>query len=172
MYLECGPCTIRSWRNDDEESLPIQANNRKIWLNLRDQFPHPYTTGDAQRWLQHITAVRPESSFAIDVAGEAVGGIGLVLQSDIERCSAEVGYWLGEQYWGRGIATAALKTLTAYAFKNFNLTRVFALPFARNDASIRVLEKAGYTCEGRLRRSAIKDGVVLDQFMYAKTDDM
>jgi ribosomal-protein-alanine N-acetyltransferase len=172
VYLECGPCTIRSWRNDDEESLPLHANNRTIWLNLRDQFPHPYTRADAQRWLQHTTAVTPETSFAIDVAGESVGGIGLVLQTDIERCSAEVGYWLGEQHWGRGITTAALKALTAYAFKTFNLTRVFALPFARNDASIRVLEKAGYTCEGRLRRSAIKDAVVLDQFMYAKTDDM
>ena len=171
MYLECGPCTIRSWRTDDEERLPVHANNRKIWINLRDQFPHPYTRADAQRWLQHVTVVTPETNFAIDVNGEAVGGIGLVLQDDVERCSAEVGYWLDEQYWGRGIATAALKTLTDYALKNLNLTRVFALPFARNDASIRVLEKSGFTCEGCLRRSAIKDGVVLDQLMYAKTDD-
>jgi RimJ/RimL family protein N-acetyltransferase len=116
--------------------------------------------------------VTPETSFAIDVGGEAVGGIGLVLMNDVERCSAEVGYWLGEQYWGRGITTAALTALTEYAFKKLNLTRVFALPFTRNDASIRVLAKAGYTCEGCLRRSAVKDGVVLDQFMFAKTDDM
>ncbi|HEX9543935.1 MAG TPA: GNAT family N-acetyltransferase [Pyrinomonadaceae bacterium] len=171
MYLECGPCTIRSWRHDDEERLPVHANNRKIWISLRDQFPHPYTRADAERWLQHITAESPETNFAIDVNGEAVGGIGLVLQADVERCSAEVGYWLSEQYWGRGIATAALKAITEYAFKQLNLTRVFAVPYARNDASIRVLEKAGYTCEGRLRRSAIKEGIVLDQFMYARVDD-
>jgi ribosomal-protein-alanine N-acetyltransferase len=171
MYLECGACTIRSWRHGDEETLPLHANNRKIWINLRDRFPHPYRRADAVQWFQHITAVTPETNFAIEVDGEAVGGIALVLHDDVERCSAEVGYWLSEQYWGRGIATAALKAITEYAFKHLKLTRVFAVPFAHNDASIRVLEKAGYTCEGRLRRSAIKDGVVLDQFMYARTDD-
>lgn len=94
----------------------------------------------------------------------------MVLGTDVERCAAEIGYWLGEQFWGRGIATAAVITLTDYAFTNLNLTRVFALPFARNNGSIRVLQKTGYTLEGCLRRSAIKDGVVLDQLMYAKTD--
>ncbi len=168
VYLECGPCTIRSWRDSDKETLPLHANNRKIWINLRDQFPHPYTDADAERWLEHITAITPGTSFAIDVNGEAVGGIGLVLQQDVERCSAEVGYWLSEQHWGRGIATAALEIITEYAFKHLNLTRVYAVPFANNDASIRVLEKAGYTCEGRLRRSALKNGEVLDQLMYAK----
>ena len=171
MHLECGPCTIRSWQQGDEETLPLHANNRKIWINLRDQFPHPYTRADADRWIKHITTVTPETNFAIDVDGEAVGGIGLVLQSDVERCSAEVGYWLSEQYWGRGIVTAALIAITDYSFKHLKLTRVFAIPFARNDASIRVLEKAGYMCEGLLRRSAIKEGVVLDQFMYARTDE-
>ena len=142
MHLECGPCTIRSWQQGDKETLPLHANNRKIWINLRDQFPHPYTRADADRWIKHITTVTPETNFAIDVNGEAVGGIGLVLQSDVERCSAEVGYWLSEQYWGRGIVTAALIAITDYSFKHLKLTRVFAIPFARNDASIRVLEKA------------------------------
>jgi RimJ/RimL family protein N-acetyltransferase len=151
--------------------LPVHANNRKIWLNLRDRFPHPYTRADAQRWLKQITAAESDLNFAIDVGGEAVGGIALVLGSDVERCSAEIGYWLGEQFWGRGISTAAVIALTDYAFQNLKLTRVFAVPFARNDASVRVLEKAGYLREGLLRRSAIKDGVVLDQFMYAKTNE-
>ena len=93
----------------------------------------------------------------------------LSLHGDVERCSAG-GYWLGEKYWGRGIATAALVSITDYALKEFNLTRVYAVPYARNAASIKVLQKAGYTCEGMMRRSAIKDGVVLDQVMYAKTD--
>jgi ribosomal-protein-alanine N-acetyltransferase len=170
MYLKCGPAAVRSWRHGDEETIPLHANNRKVWLNLRDRFPHPYTRADAEQWVQLITKITPETNFAIDVNGEAVGGIGLVLHDDVERCSAEVGYWLGENYWGRGIATAALKDFTKYAFNEFNLTRVYAVPYARNAASIRVLEKAGYTCEGLLRRSAIKDGSVLDQFMYAKTD--
>ncbi|MEP6742683.1 MAG: GNAT family protein [bacterium] len=168
MHLECGPCTIRSWRYGDEETLPLHANNRKIWLNLRDAFPHPYARSDAKRWLQHVVGHTPETNFAIDVDGEAVGGIAVVLQQDVERCSAEVGYWLSEDYWGRGIMTAALKSFTEYAFQEFKLTRVYAVPFARNVASIKVLEKAGYVCEGVLRRSAIKDGEVLDQLMYAK----
>ena len=170
MYLECGPCTIRSWRHGDKERLPFHANNRKVWLNLRDRFPHPYTPAVAEQWIRHVTGITPETDFAIDVEGEAVGGIGLVLHDDVERCSAEIGYWLGEKYWGRGITTAALQSLTEYAFNEFNLTRVFAVPYARNAASIKVLEKAGYICEGVMRRSAIKDGVVLDQLMYAKTD--
>ena len=170
MHLECGPCVIRSWRSGDEKTLPFHANNRKIWLNLRDRFPHPYTAADARQWIKHIVGVTPETNFAIDVGGEVVGGIALELQDDVERCSAEVGYWLGETCWGRGIATAALESLTEYAFSEFHLTRVYALPFARNVASVRVLEKAGYVCEGVLRRSAIKDGVLLDQLMYARTD--
>lgn len=171
MELQCGPCTIRSWRHGDEETLHLHANNRKIWINVRDRFPHPYTRADAEQWIQHITAKTLETNFAIDVDGEAVGGIALMLQDDVDRCSAEVGYWLSEQYWRRGIVTAALKAITEYAFKHLELTRVFAIPFAHNAASIRVLEKAEYCCEGRMRRSAIKDGVILDQFLYAKTDD-
>ena len=171
MELKCGPCTIRSWRHGDEVTLPLHANNRRIWINLRDRFPHPYTRADAEQWIRHITVKTPETNFAIDVDGEAVGGIALVLQDDVDRCSAEVGYWLSEQYWGRGIVTAALKAITDYAFKHLELTRVFAVPFAHNTASARVLEKAGYRREARMRRSAIKDGVVLDQFLYAKTDD-
>lgn len=171
MYLECGPCTIRSWRHGDEETLPLHANNRNVWLNLRDRFPHPYTRSDAEQWIRHITGITPETNFAIDVDGEAVGGIGLMLHDDVDRCSAEVGYWLGEKYWGRGITTAALLAMTEYAFKQLGLTRVYAVPYAGNVASIKVLEKAGYICEGLMRRSAIKDGVVLDQFMYAKTDE-
>jgi RimJ/RimL family protein N-acetyltransferase len=170
VHLECGPCTIRSWRHGDEETLPLHANNRNVWINLRDRFPHPYTRSDAKQWIQHITKVTPETNFAIDVNGEAVGGIGLVLHDDVDRCSAEVGYWLGEKYWGRGITTAALIALTEYAFKELHLTRVYAVPYARNAASIKVLRKAGYICEGLMQRSAIKDGVVLDQFLFAKTN--
>jgi RimJ/RimL family protein N-acetyltransferase len=170
MKLDCGICIIRSWEVGDEESLVHQANSRQIWLNLRDRFPHPYTLSDAKLWIQYAKNQKPQTDYAIDVSGNAVGGISLVLHDDIERCSAEIGYWLGESFWGRGIMTAALKSLTEYAFKEFNLTRVYALPFSRNASSAKVLEKAGYICEGVLRRSAIKDGEIIDQLMYARTD--
>ena len=109
--------------------------------------------------------------FAIEVHGEATGGIGLELGSDIERRSAEVGYWLGEAFWGKGITTAAVRALTGYGFEALNLTRIFAVPFASSSASIRVLEKCGYIREGIMRRSAVKEGVVIDQVLYALTDE-
>ena len=109
----------------------------------------------------------PETTFAIAVDDEAVGSIGFVLRTDVERVSAEIGYWLAEPFWGRGITTEALIALTKYAIDTHGLTRVYALPFAWNAASCRVLEKAGYVLEARLRRSAIKDGQITDQLQYA-----
>ena len=159
-------CEVRSWEARDIPSLVEQANSRKIWRNLRDHFPHPYTAADGRRFLKSVRASTSETMFAIAVDGKAVGGIGYVPQKDVERVSAEVGYWLGEAYWGRGIATEALIAVTRYAIERNRLTRVFALPFAWNTASCRVLEKAGYTLEARLRRSAIKDGEITDQFLY------
>jgi ribosomal-protein-alanine N-acetyltransferase len=151
----------------DARSLASYANNRKIWINLRDRFPFPYTSRHAVEFLRSVVGREPETLFAIAVGGEAVGGIGFVLQQDVERVSAEVGYWLGEPFWGRGIATEALIALTTYALERHRLTRLFAVPFAANQGSCRVLEKAGYTLEARLRRSAIKDGVIMDQLQYA-----
>jgi RimJ/RimL family protein N-acetyltransferase len=167
MELNCGICKVRSWRGEDVKSLPRQANNRKIWLNLRDRFPHPYTEADARHWIESVLSVRPETNFAVDVCGEAVGGIGFDLKTDVERYSAEVGYWLGEEFWGRGICTAALKGGTPYALETYGLNRIFAVPFAHNLASIRVLEKAGYRREGFLRQSAYKDKRFVDQAVYA-----
>lgn len=167
MTIHCDTCTIRSWRPGDEDNLPKHANNRAIWLNLRDRFPHPYTPDDARQWITDIVGRAPETNWAIDVADEAVGGIGIILHDDIERCTAEVGYWLGETYWGRGIITTALRAITTHAFEQFSLLRIYAVPFARNSASARVLEKAGYQYEGTMRNSAIKDGIVLNQHLYA-----
>ncbi|MBP1732518.1 MAG: family N-acetyltransferase [Deltaproteobacteria bacterium] len=167
MELNCGICKVRSWRGEDVKSLPRQANNRKIWLNLRDRFPHPYTEADARHWIESVLSVRPETNFAVDVCGEAIGGIGFDLKTDVERYSAEVGYWLGEEFWGRGICTAALKEATPYALETYGLNRIFAVPFAHNLASIRVLEKAGYRREGFLRQSAYKDKRFVDQAVYA-----
>ncbi len=170
MHLDCGPCVLRSWQPGDEGALVHHGNDRGVWLNLRDRFPHPYTLADAHGWIRIATSRTPETDFAIAVDGQAVGGIGLIVHDDIERCAAEVGYWLGRQFWGRGLATAALRAMTAHAFRSHALTRVYALAFAGNAASIRVLQKAGFRYEGLLRRSAIKDGVVRDQVLYAVTD--
>jgi RimJ/RimL family protein N-acetyltransferase len=158
---------LRSWQSGDVESLVAHANNRRIWINLRDRFPHPYTTADGRAFVRASLKMQPETNFAIAVGGAAVGGAGFLLQADVDRVSAEIGYWLGEPFWGRGIATEVLVALTRYAIETHGLTRVFALPFATNTASCRVLEKAGYVLEARLRRSAIKDGTIVDQLQYA-----
>ena len=166
MYLQLPTCTVRNWAASDLEPLVRHANNRHIWLNLRDRFPYPYTAAHGREFLAHVARQTPATVWAIEVEGEAAGGIGIVPLTDVERVSAEIGYWLGEAYWGRGVMTDALKAVTAEVFRQFDLRRIFALPFADNPGSIRVLEKAGYALEGRMPQSAIKDGVVRDQLMY------
>jgi ribosomal-protein-alanine N-acetyltransferase len=167
LHLALTRCDVRSWRRSDAETLVLHANNRNIWINLRDRFPHPYSKKDARTFLRWAGEQRPETVFAIAVNDEAVGGIGFVVDGDVERVSAEIGYWLAEPLWGRGITTEALVAITRLAGEMHGLTRVYALPFASNQASCRVLEKAGYVLEGRLRRSAIKEGKIIDQLQYA-----
>ena len=167
MELDLGVCTVRSWRLDDTASLVRHANNRKVWRNLRDRFPYPYTSSDAEAFLRSVIGTTPETSFAIAVDGAAVGGIGLTLADDIHRRSAELGYWLGEEYWGRGITSAAVRAVTDYAFAHYDLVRIWAGVFHWNPASMRVLEKAGYTREATLRKSAFKDGQLVDEVIFA-----
>jgi RimJ/RimL family protein N-acetyltransferase len=167
MRLELKTCTLRSWEWRDRDAIVRHANNRKVSLNLRDRFPYPYTDRDARNWLDAVIGLEPETNFAIDVAGEAVGGIGYTMQYDVARRSAEIGYWLGEDFWGRGIATESLIAVTDHAFANHDLCRVFAHVFDWNQASARVLEKAGYAFEGRMRKSVTKEGQTIDQLMYA-----
>lgn len=167
MNLKLRSCTVRSWEWRDRDAIVRHANNRKVSINLRDRFPYPYTVNDARSWLEMVIGHQPETNFAIDVAGEAVGGIGFTLQPDVGHRSAEIGYWLGEECWGRGIATEALMAVTEHAFANYDLCRLFAHVFEWNSASARVLEKAGYAFEGRLRKSVTKDGQTIDQLMYA-----
>ena len=147
------------------------ADNRKIWLNVRDRFPHPYTLGAAESWVAMVTAADPETQFAIEVDGEAAGGIGVFLQEDVSRYTAEIGYWLGEAYWNRGIMTSVVRRFTDYAFASYDLNRIYANVFAWNEASVRVLEKAGYAFEGRQLAATVKDGQVLDNLMYAVVRD-
>ena len=160
--------TLRPWRAGDEPSLERHANNRNVSRNLRDRFPYPYTVADAKEWIAFNAGLAPPPKhFAIVVDGSAVGGIA-VEPGEGERCrSAEVGYWLGEPFWGRGIATEALRAITEYGFKTFDVCRLEAGVFGWNPASARVLEKAGYTLEGRSRLAVIKDGQMTDRLLYA-----
>lgn len=169
--LILGRCTVRPWRAGDEPSLTRHANNRRVSLNMRDRFPYPYSHADAEEWIRTASAETPVTNFAVVVAGSAVGGIGFELGADVFRRSAEIGYWLGEAYWGRGIATEALRAMTDYAFAHLDICRIYAVVFEDNPASARVLEKAGYTCEGRLRQSIVKDGRTMDSLLYAAVRD-
>ena len=165
--IELTNCELRRWETGDVSSLVRNASNRRVSMNLRDRFPYPYTEEHARGWTDVASQEDPLVHFAIAVGGDAVGGIGLQLQPDVFRRSAEIGYWLGEPYWGRGIMTDAVSAVTDYAITSLGLCRVFAGVFDPNPASARVLEKAGYVREARLRRSVFKDGRMRDQLIYA-----
>lgn len=172
IELRAGSIVVRDWRGDDAAALAVQANDRRVWLGLRDAFPHPYGLADAHAFIALARGMSPRTFLAIEVDGDVAGGIGYVRHGDVERINAEVGYWLGHAYWGKGIATTAVRLLTGHAFAaNPEIRRLYAVPFATNQGSARVLEKAGYRREGVLRQNAIKDGRVIDQFMYATLRD-
>lgn len=163
---------IRDWRIDDAKSIARYANNRKIWLNLRDAFPSPYALANAEAFITRATQSVPGTFFAIATETEAIGSIALTPGQDVHRFTAELGYWLGEPFWGRGIMAQAVRAICRYAFEEIGLHRIFAEPYITNPASARVLEKAGFICEGVLRASAVKDGRVLDQLLYARVKDV
>lgn len=167
MYREIGDFILRDWRMEDALSIARYGNNRKIWLNLRDGFPNPYTIRDAEAYIRRANETEPRAVFAVATASEAIGSIGLMLGADVHRFSAEIGYWLAEPFWGRGIMTNAVKSMMLYAIHELKLNRISAAPYATNPASARVLEKAGFSREGILRSSVYKNGKVLDQFLYS-----
>ena len=173
IVLNLNDIIIRPWQTGDELSLVQHANNRKIWINVRDRFPYPYTLKDAEIWVRVAGADRNMINLAIEFEGLAVGGIGLVFKQDVYRRSAEIGYWLGEDFWNRGIATRAVKALTSYIFKQeqFDINRIYAGIFEYNTASARVLEKAGYQLEARLRKSVTKDDNTVDELIYTMLKD-
>ncbi len=161
---------LRPWYLEDIPSLTHYINNIHIWNNVRDGMPHPYTEEDAH---SYITMVQEEAAngspvnFAIDIEGEAVGGIGFVAGKDVERISAEIGYWLGEPFWNKGIMTDVVREASLLAFETLPFTRLYAGVFEKNPSSMRVLEKAGYTKEGIFRKAVIKNGEVMDFHIYA-----
>ncbi len=171
MQLKFKKYTIRSWKKEDAPAIAKHANNRNIWLNLRDGFPHPYSVNDANEFISNALAKEPETFFSIASSTEAIGGIGFTIGQDVHRYTAELGYWLAEPYWNQKIMTGAIQILIKYAFKTYDLNRIYAEPYATNPASSKVLEKAGFLYEGRLKANVYKDGKILDQFIYAKTKD-
>ncbi len=162
---------LRPWRIEDAETLASYANNSKIAANLRDAFPHPYTVSDAAGYINFCLGMKDELCFAIEVDGKAVGSIGVFLKEDVYRKSAELGYWLAEPFWGKGIMSEAVSRICEHAFSKYDIVRIFAEPFARNLGSRRVLEKAGFELEGILKKSVFKNGVIEDSCMYAKLRD-
>lgn len=160
-------CRLRPWRLTDVPALVRHANNKNVSKQLRDAFPFPYTDGDGLAFIAMAIAATPPHALAIEVEGAACGGVGIVPRtSSNERRTAEIGYWLGETLWGRGIGPEALTLMTHYAAAAFSLARIEAFVITSNTRSCRTLEKAGYQLEGRPRRSFLKDGVLHDQCCY------
>jgi ribosomal-protein-alanine N-acetyltransferase len=167
MIVDLDPYFIRNIEAGDVDALARHANNRNVAANLRDRFPHPYHRKDAEEFVARMTQEEVPSVFAIATREELIGGIGLHPQEDVHIRSAEIGYWLAEPYWGKGIMSRAVAAFTEFAFANRDLIRIFAVAFHTNPGSVRVLEKCGYQYEGCMKASAEKWGQVLDQFIYA-----
>ena len=159
---------LRQWRIEDAPGVAHYANNDKIAQNLRDAFPHPYTLENAKSYLENCIAGEDDILCrAICVKGEAVGSIGIFPCSDVYRKSAELGYWLAEEYWNMGIMTEAVRQICSKAFKMFDIVRIYAEPFAHNFGSRKVLEKAGFAFEGTMKSGVYKNGQTFDYCMYA-----
>lgn len=161
--------TLRSWRRRDAEAVAAVADNPHIAANLRNAFPSPYTLADAEWYVNDCIARGEERQLtrAIMIEGRAAGSIGVFVRDDVYEKSAELGYWLAEEHWGRGVMTEAVRQICREAFDRFDILRIFAEPFADNLGSRRVLEKAGFTCEGTMRNGVFKNGRVRSYCMYA-----
>jgi RimJ/RimL family protein N-acetyltransferase len=158
---------LRPWREDDAPALVKHANNPRIASNLRDAFPYPYTLSDAGKWLNMVGDNREDVVLAIEVKGEAAGGIGLHGLKDVYRYNGEIGYWLSEHHWGKGIMSDAVEAMVEYAFAQTHWIRLFACIFENNPSSMRVLEKNGFKLEAVHRKAVMKEGVLMDEHVYA-----
>lgn len=168
MELAEGNVRIRPLRYADRERLAKLANNKKIWLNVRDMFPYPYTIENAEKFIDTVKQLDPQVTFAIEHDFKFVGAVGLVLQQDVYRFSAEIGYWIGESYWGKGIATQALSLLCKYAFDELKMEKLFAGVFDGNEGSKRVLLKCGFHQEGIARKAVFKNNKFIDEYRFGK----
>lgn len=169
VTLTSNRVTLRPWRNDDLESLVRHANNFKIWINLRDGFPHPYTEKAGRGWLKVAQDEAAHLFLAIEVDGEAVGGIGATFKDDVYRINAEIGYWLSESYWCQGLVSTAVTLLVDYVFLTYpGISRIYADVFSFNPASARVLQKCGFHLEAIHKNAVIKNGKVIDEHRFVR----
>ena len=166
-------CTIREWKIDDKTALAENLNNIKVLNNLRDDLPYPYTEEDAEAYITAMLAADKDKTFAfaITLDDKVIGSIGVFRCDNIHYRTAELGYYIGEPYWGKGIMTSAVKQICKYIFYNTDIIRIFAEPFSYNIGSCRVLEKAGFQFEGLLKSNAEKNGTIIDMKMYALIKD-
>lgn len=167
LPTEIESCVLRPWSERDKAELVQIANDREVWRNLTDLFPHPYTEADAAFWVQHALEISASLHFAIESQGYLAGGVGIIAGEGIYRKTGQFGYWLGRSFWGRGIATAAARSMVQHACAYLPFARLEAPVFGWNPSSMRVLEKVGFIREGVLRRSVFKDGELTDSVMYA-----
>lgn len=165
---------IRKWELSDAADLATALSNKKIQNNLRDGLPYPYTEQDGTEYISAMLSADENETFAfaVTVDNKVVGSIGIFRQGNIHRQTAELGYYIAEEYWGQGIMTEAVKQICEYVFAKSDIIRIYAEPFAYNVASCRVLEKAGFQYEGTLRNNAIKNGKVIDMRMYSKIKEL
>jgi [ribosomal protein S5]-alanine N-acetyltransferase len=167
MEIRTARLLLRTWTLADVDALVRHANHREVWLNTGG-LPFPYEVAHAEAFLATVAANPEETHLAIVPNDEPVGAVGIYRRKGIELRTGELGYWIGPSCWGRGYATEAARALVEHAFATTDLERIEGIVFARNPASCRVLEKAGFTCEGLKRRAALKGGEVLDEFLYAR----
>lgn len=162
-------CIIREWRMEDKRDLAAMLNNKNILNNLRDGLPYPYTVKDAEEYITAMLSADKTKTFAFAITLDdvVIGSIGVFRCDNIHSRTAEMGYYIGESYWGKGYGTSAVKQISKYIFEHTDIIRIFAEPFAYNTASCRVLEKAGFQFEGTLHSNAVKNGKVVDMKMYA-----
>lgn len=162
-------CRIRKWKLSDATDLAMAISNKNIQDNLRDGLPYPYTEQDGADFISAMLSADENGTFAfaITVDDKVVGSIGVFRQGNIHRLTAELGYYIAEEYWGKGIMTEAVRQICQYVFEKSDIIRIYAEPFAYNVASCRVLEKAGFRYEGTLRNNAVKNGKVIDMKMYS-----
>ncbi len=158
---------LREWRIEDAATVARYANNINVARFLTDAFPHPYTEENGLDFITMALSNKDMTLMAIEIEGEPAGGIGIHPQKDIHRRNAELGYWLAEKYWGKGIMTRAVKEMIGIGFGRYDIDRIFARPFSNNPGSQRVLEKAGFRLEGRFEKTLVKNGEYLDELIYA-----
>ena len=160
-------CTIRPWRVEDREALIWYADDVRVAATMPQDFPSPFTFREADVWLARTVNQSPYFDFAIEVDGEAVGSISLLLGEGEHRSNGEITLWIGKDFWGRGIATEAVQAITYYGLERFDLQRVYALVFASNAAARRVFEKNEYALLGQITGGVPRQGVVMEALVYA-----